>query len=66
MTVHSFVAPPVAEVQLTPRELAVLGQLADGRTAASIGRRLAMSERTVHKHLPIEVARTRRRRGGTW
>jgi DNA-binding CsgD family transcriptional regulator len=41
----------VTEVRLTPRELAVLAQLADGRTAASIGRRLAMSTRTVHKHL---------------
>jgi DNA-binding NarL/FixJ family response regulator len=36
---------------LTPRELAVLGQLADGLTAAAIGRKLLITERTVHKHL---------------
>jgi DNA-binding CsgD family transcriptional regulator len=38
-------------LNLTPRELAVLGQLADGHTAAAIGRRLLITERTVHKHL---------------
>jgi DNA-binding CsgD family transcriptional regulator len=38
-------------VRLTPRELAVLGQLAAGLTAVSIARRLSMSPRTVHKHL---------------
>jgi DNA-binding CsgD family transcriptional regulator len=38
-------------LHLTPRELAVLGQLADGLTAAAIGRRLLITERTVHKHL---------------
>jgi DNA-binding CsgD family transcriptional regulator len=56
---HAAVAPvltPVvraacAEVHLTPRELAVLHLLADGRTAASIARHLAVGERTVHKHL---------------
>ena len=32
-------------------QLAVLGLLAEGRTAAAIGRRLMISERTVHKHL---------------
>jgi len=36
---------------LTPRELAVLSLLAEGLTAASIGRRLMITERTVHKHL---------------
>lgn len=36
---------------LTPRERAVLALLSDGLTAVSIGRRLAISERTVHKHL---------------
>ncbi len=40
-----------ADVRLTPRQLAVLGLLADGLTAASIGRRLGIAERTVHKHL---------------
>jgi DNA-binding CsgD family transcriptional regulator len=44
--------PEVASsTRLTPRELAVLGQLADGCTAAAIGRRLLITERTVHKHL---------------
>jgi DNA-binding CsgD family transcriptional regulator len=36
---------------LTGREIAVLGLLADGLTAYSIGRRLGISERTVHRHL---------------
>jgi DNA-binding CsgD family transcriptional regulator/uncharacterized membrane protein len=40
----------VAEAKLTPRELAVLGLLADGMTAEAIGRRLGISNRTVHKH----------------
>ena len=39
------------DVGLTPRELAVLALLAEGLTAASIGRRLMITERTVHKHL---------------
>ncbi len=39
------------DIQLTPRELAVLALLAEGLTAASIGRRLMITERTVHKHL---------------
>ena len=39
------------DVGLTPRELAVLARLAEGLTAASIGRRLMITERTVHKHL---------------
>ena len=36
---------------LTGRELAVLRLLADGLTAYSIGRRLGVSPRTVHRHL---------------
>jgi DNA-binding CsgD family transcriptional regulator len=44
--------PDVAtSLHLTPRELAVLGLLSDGLTAAAIGRRLLIAERTVHKHL---------------
>ncbi len=39
------------DIRLTPRELAVLALLAEGLTAASIGRRLMITERTVHKHL---------------
>jgi DNA-binding CsgD family transcriptional regulator len=41
----------VQDIGLTPRELAVLALLAEGLTAASIGRRLMITERTVHKHL---------------
>lgn len=44
-------------VALTPRELAVLALLADGLTAASIGRRLAIAERTVQKHLEHSYAK---------
>jgi DNA-binding CsgD family transcriptional regulator len=40
-----------ADVRLTPRELAVLGLVADGLTAAAAARRLLVAERTVHKHL---------------
>lgn len=40
-----------ADLRLTPRQQAVLGLLAEGRTAAAIARRLAIGERTVHKHL---------------
>ncbi len=36
---------------LTDRELAVLGLLADGETAAGIGSRLGISPRTAQKHL---------------
>jgi DNA-binding CsgD family transcriptional regulator len=36
---------------LTPRELAVLGLVAHGLTAAAVARRLDVAERTVHKHL---------------
>jgi len=39
-----------AEAGLTPREIAVLSLLADGMTAEAIGRRLGISNRTVHKH----------------
>jgi DNA-binding NarL/FixJ family response regulator len=38
-------------VELTSRECAVLSLLAEGLTALAIGRRLIISERTVHKHL---------------
>jgi DNA-binding CsgD family transcriptional regulator len=44
-------ADVASSLRLTPRELAVLGQLADGHTAAAIGRRLLITERTVQKHL---------------
>ncbi|MBW0091478.1 response regulator transcription factor [Pseudonocardia sp. KRD-184] len=42
---------PTAAVRLTPRQQAVLGLLAEGCTAAAIGHRLLIAERTVHKHL---------------
>jgi ATP/maltotriose-dependent transcriptional regulator MalT len=41
----------VAEVGLTCRELAVLHILAEGLTAAAIGRRLGIAPRTVTKDL---------------
>lgn len=41
----------VADLRLTPREVAVLGLLVEGLTAAAIGRRLGIAERTVQKHL---------------
>ncbi|MBU2667903.1 helix-turn-helix transcriptional regulator [Actinoplanes bogorensis] len=44
-------APMAGGARLTGRERAVLSLLADGHSAAVIGRRLAISERTVHKHL---------------
>ncbi|MCT9080334.1 helix-turn-helix transcriptional regulator [Streptomyces fulvoviolaceus] len=37
--------------ELTPRETTVLLLLSDALTAVSIGRRLGISERTVHKHI---------------
>lgn len=40
-----------AEHNLTPRELTILGLLADGLTAEAIARRLRISPRTVHRHL---------------
>jgi DNA-binding CsgD family transcriptional regulator len=48
----------VAEaVCLTPRELAVLELLAESLTAAAIGRRLQIAERTVQKHLQRSYAK---------
>ncbi|MEU3350029.1 helix-turn-helix transcriptional regulator [Streptomyces sp. NPDC037389] len=50
-------AAPAADVlavpghDLTPRELTVLGLLAEGLTAAGIGRRLTISPHTVNRHL---------------
>jgi DNA-binding CsgD family transcriptional regulator len=45
-------APDVASsVRLTPRERSVLTLLSQGLTAGAIARRLAIAERTVHKHL---------------
>jgi DNA-binding CsgD family transcriptional regulator len=48
---------PVADVRLTPRELAVLTLVADGLTAAAAARRLVVAERTVHKHLERAYAK---------
>ena len=45
------VLPSPAETDLAGRELAVVQLLADGLTAASIGVRLGISSRTVHRHL---------------
>lgn len=45
------------EVRLTPRQLVVLTLLADGLTATAIGRRLMITERTVHKHLERSYAK---------
>jgi DNA-binding NarL/FixJ family response regulator len=50
-TLRPTAVDAVADIRISPRELAVIGLLAEGLTAASIGRRLAISERTVHKHL---------------
>jgi DNA-binding CsgD family transcriptional regulator len=47
------------DARITPRELAVLALLGDGLTAAAIGRRLAIGERTVHKHLEHVYAKLR-------
>ena len=44
-------AERVTQVQLTPRELAALRSLADGRTNKEIAAALAISERTVKTHL---------------
>jgi DNA-binding CsgD family transcriptional regulator len=46
-----------SELRLTPREVAVLGLLVEGLTAAAIGRRLAIAERTVQKHLEHAYAK---------
>jgi len=40
-----------ADCALTPRELTVLLLLTEALTAAAIGRRLGISDRTVHKHI---------------
>jgi DNA-binding CsgD family transcriptional regulator len=45
------------DVKLTPRELSVLSLMAEGLTAISVGRRLMISERTVHKHLERTYAK---------
>jgi DNA-binding CsgD family transcriptional regulator len=45
------------DLKLTPRELAVLALLAEDLTAASIGRKLRIAERTVHKHLERTYAK---------
>lgn len=45
------VEEPVPGGDLTPRELTVLGLLADALTAAVIGRRLGISVHTVQKHI---------------
>ncbi|MFJ3309837.1 LuxR C-terminal-related transcriptional regulator [Streptomyces sp. NPDC086549] len=42
---------PAEDCALTPRETTVLLLLADALTAAAIGRRLGISDRTVHKHV---------------
>jgi DNA-binding CsgD family transcriptional regulator len=49
----------VEAARFTPRELAVLDLLARGMTAAAIGRRLAIAERTVQKHLQHVYAKLR-------
>ncbi|RTL63409.1 MAG: LuxR family transcriptional regulator [Pseudonocardiaceae bacterium] len=41
----------VDAMAMTPREMSVLDLLSTGLTAAAIGRRLGIAERTVHKHL---------------
>ena len=46
-----------AAVSLTPRELAVLDLLARSLTAAAMGRRLGIAERTVQKHLQRAYAK---------
>jgi DNA-binding CsgD family transcriptional regulator len=53
ISVHgcSNMCADAASYDLTGRELAVLRLLAEGLTAAAIGSRLAISERTVHRHL---------------
>lgn len=47
----------VEDLTLTPRQVAVLGLVARGFTAAAVARRLGISERTVHKHLEQIYAR---------
>jgi DNA-binding CsgD family transcriptional regulator len=48
---NATVRDTATSLHLTPRELTVLGLLADGLTALAIGHRLMIAERTVHKHL---------------
>lgn len=50
-TAAAKLAEGVARVQLTPRELATLRLLADGRSNKEIGNELGISERTVKTHL---------------
>lgn len=50
-TAAAKLAEGVARVQLTPRELATLRQLADGRSNKEIAGELGISERTVKTHL---------------
>ncbi|MGE0300058.1 response regulator transcription factor [Pseudonocardia sp.] len=45
------------ETVLTPREVAVITLVAQGMTAAATARRLAISVRTVHKHLERAYAK---------
>jgi DNA-binding CsgD family transcriptional regulator len=49
--------PRAAGVPLTRRETDVLAELATGLTAAAVGRRLGIAERTVHKHLERAYAK---------
>jgi DNA-binding CsgD family transcriptional regulator len=41
----------MASSPLSPRQIAVMGLVADGMTAGTVGRRLGISARTVEKHL---------------
>jgi two-component system NarL family response regulator len=50
-TAAAKLAEGVARVQLTPRELATLRQMADGRSNKEIAGELGISERTVKTHL---------------
>jgi DNA-binding CsgD family transcriptional regulator len=56
-TVSLGAVEAAADLRVTPRELAVIRLLAEGLTATAIGRRLAISERTVHKHLERAYAK---------
>lgn len=56
-TISPDAAEATVDLCVTPRELAVLRLLAEGLTATAIGRRLAISERTVHKHLEHAYAK---------
>ncbi len=51
------VRTPVAATTLTPREIAVLQEVATGATAHAIGRRLGISVGTVRKHLENAYAK---------